>query len=195
MTEHVQAPEGSAEALLEFLEWAGRTGEMNPKTAEAWAVACRRVLNLDSDPAPVDLRSANVDELLSRFENLNRTKYTSGSMATYKSRFSSSVLAYLAWLANEPWKPSSRKSKKASPPPVSKSPTTVAPAASAAVEASVETPAHTSTPLLVAYRMPLRPGLMIDLALPADLTPRDAKRIAAFVESLAFSAEEQDDPE
>lgn len=195
MAEQTQASEGSVAALLEFLSWAGRTGEMNPTTAEAWAVACRRVLGVDGDVTDevsgIDVRSIDLDDYLRRFENLNRTKFTSGSLSTYKSRFVSAVTAYRSWLTNEPWKPPKRTSRKsATPATTTKAPSPPTPPLAAP---SAETPAHTSTPLLVPYKMPLRPDLMVDIALPADLTVRDANRIAAFVKSLAFSPDESDE--
>jgi hypothetical protein len=40
---------------------------------------------------------------------------------------------------------------------------------------------------LIEYPFPLRPGVQARLALPEDLTEREAKRLARFVESLAVS--------
>lgn len=42
---------------------------------------------------------------------------------------------------------------------------------------------------MVPYDLPLRPGLRVRLVLPEMLTQADAKRIAAFVNSLAFDQE------
>jgi hypothetical protein len=38
----------------------------------------------------------------------------------------------------------------------------------------------------MAYDFPLRPGFLAQVVLPLDLTMLEAKRIAAFVESLAI---------
>jgi hypothetical protein len=38
----------------------------------------------------------------------------------------------------------------------------------------------------VSYPFPLRPGMLAQISLPADLTKAEAKRLAAFVESLAM---------
>lgn len=184
--------EGSAAGLLDFLEWAGRTGEMNPTTADAWAVACRRILEVAGETEGVDLRNLDIDSLLGRFENLNRTKYSTGSMNTYKSRFRSSVTAYLAWLANEPWQPNQRTVKKRN----EKAASAVSPGSAGDETSSVKTaegafdqpPAHDALPRLVSYTVPLRPDLMVEITLPVDLTKADAARIAAFVDSLAFDS-------
>ncbi|MBL0749399.1 hypothetical protein [Nocardioides baculatus] len=186
------AAEGTGAGLQDFLAWAGRTGEMNPTTAEAWAVACRRVLALEDDPENVDLRQVDVDTLLSRFENLNRTKFTSSSMKTYQSRFRAAVTAYLAWLANEPWKPAKRLSRKKSDSGNGSGAATPASGATekSTTHAAVSTPkqpAHETAPRLVTYQVPLRPDLMISISLPVDLNEADAARISAFVSSLAFT--------
>ena len=43
---------------------------------------------------------------------------------------------------------------------------------------------------MVPYDLPLRPGLRCRLVLPEMLTQADAKRVAAFVNSLAFDQAE-----
>ena len=44
-------------------------------------------------------------------------------------------------------------------------------------------------PRIVNYPYPLRPGLLISVSLPADMTAQEADRFAAFVRSLAVAAE------
>lgn len=180
------AGEGTGAGLQEFLAWAGRTGEMNPTTADAWAVACRRILGVEEDPEGVNLRSLDIDRVTSRFENLNRTKFTSSSMSTYKARFASAVAAYLAWLDNEPWKPASRKASKPRSPRPAGSDGAVGSNDGADLVQPAPPPAHPAGALVVTYRVPLRPDLMIEVALPTDLTVADADRLAGFVRALAF---------
>lgn len=182
---------GLGAGLLEFLEWAGRTGEMNSTTADSWATAVRSVLQLEGDPDAVDVRAIDVDALLDRFETKNRTKYSEGSMATYRSRFRRAVTAYLAWMNGEPWKGGTRvvKRKKTLSKPTSMAPSSDSPTAAEPPAATVPVPQHGTTARLVPYTVPLRPDLMVTMALPVDLTVRDAERIATFVRSLAFDPE------
>jgi len=179
---------GLGAGLQEFLEWAGRTGEMNPKTAESWATSARRVLSVGGDPDEVDLRGLDVEALLDRFETLNRTKYSEASMTTYRSRFRRAVAAYLAWLDNEPWKSSTRTVvRKRSSSNGAKNAQAVTPTTEASN--TVPIPQHGSTARLVSYTVPLRPDLMVTMTLPVDLNTQDAERIATFVKSLAFVTE------
>lgn len=185
-----RAREGTAAGLQEFLDWAGRTGEMNPTTAGAWAVSSRRILELEGNPDVIDVRQLDVDELLRRFENRHRMDYTSASLATYKSRFVSAVEAYIAWLDNRPWKPATRAARKPArqraddlDSKASREKSNQGGQAGASTDAH---PAHGSKPLLVTYSVPLRPGLMVELTLPTDMTVGDANRVSAFVRALAF---------
>jgi hypothetical protein len=186
-----EANDGTGAGLDAFLDWAGSRGEMNQATAQSFRVACKAVLSLEHDPETIDVRALDVEALLSRFETLNRTKYSSASMGTYKSRFRSSVAMYLAWLANDPgWKPSRGTTvRSASGPRSKRKPATVLDSSSKA-DSVVPLPVAVPAPQMVAYDLPLRPDLIVRLTLPVDLTLADSNRVAAFVRSLAFSAVE-----
>jgi hypothetical protein len=187
--------------LLEFLEWAGTRGEINPSTARALASAVRRVLAVEPNPDDVDISSLDVDDVFQRFEMLNRTNYTTDSLKVYQSRFRNAVAMYLAWKENRSdWKTAggwgrrsasvgsgsrtttNGKVKRLKPPPVK-----------SGAESSMEeplSPGSTASEQMVPYDLPLRPGLRVRLVLPESLTRADAARISAFVNSLAF-----DEPE
>lgn len=185
----METNDGTGAGLLSFLDWAGRTGEMNPATARAWAATARAVLAVEAEPDTVDVRGLDVESLLDRFQMLNRTKYSSGSMTTYRSRFRQAVSAYQLWLDGDPgWKPAKTRSngnaRKASKKAEQQSEAVTPAAEPVAPEASH---AH-SSPRMVAYDMPLRPDMLVRLTLPVDLTSADAERVAAFVRSLAFAS-------
>jgi hypothetical protein len=193
------ASDGTGDGLLAFLDWAGARGELPPATAKSMGVTVGKVLAVEPDPAAVDVRNVDPEDLFSRFETLNRTSYTTESMKTYRSRFSRAVSMYLAWLDKRPdWKsaglrppskavavrastngkPSRARPKK---PPAEQS----RPAADV-----VEIAGPPSAVAMVPYDLPLRPGLRVRLVLPELLTQADARRIAAFVDSLAFDQAE-----
>ena len=196
-----EATDGTGAGLLAFLDWAGSRGEIVPATAKAMGVATGKVLAVEADPDAVDVRNLDVDDMFSRFETLHRMDYTSGSLSVYRGRFRRSVRMYLAWLDKQPdWKdagllaparpardngrPAGKFRKKS---PVSSAPPPAKPRADpdpAAGTPSVQAAA------MVPYDLPLRPGLRVRLVLPEMLTQADARRIAAFVDSLAFSQDE-----
>lgn len=190
-----ETQDGTAAGLDSFLAWAGRTGELNANTATALRTTCKGVLAVDAAGGGADVISLDVEALLDRWENLNRTRYSAGSLTTYRSRFRQSVAMYKAWLVKDPaWKVAGRASsskgtrgaaatgrpRKEAPRPVTED---VKP------DADVRhPPTETTGTRLVAYEMPLRPDLLVRLTLPVDLTPTDADRLAAFVRALAFTA-------
>lgn len=188
-----EATSGSGTGLVEFLEWAGSKGEMAPATAAARASAVRQILaNEAEDLGAVDVRTLDVEAVLDRFETKNRTKFSPGSLDTYRSRFRQSVVMYLAWLQRDPdWKnagrvqpaPRHRSQAKARQPARSSSRARPTESTSAGELAQPE-PATSNG--MVVYDLPLRPDLLVRLNLPVDLTTRDADRISAFVRSLAF---------
>src|SRR5690348_588440 len=97
--------DGTGAGLLEFLAWAGSRGEITPGTAKSIAVSTRKVLATEPDPDRVDIRNLDVADLFDRFETLNRTNYSSDSLAVYRSRFFNAVAMYVAWLDKRPdWK-------------------------------------------------------------------------------------------
>lgn len=194
------ASDGTGAGLLAFLDWAGTRGEISPSTAKTIAVAVGKVLAVEADPDGVDVRNLDLDDLFGRFETLNRTNYTTESLTAYRSRFFRAVTMYKAWLDRRPdWKshggrPTSkavvvRPSGNGKPAPKKrpgKSPVQqpTAPASPELVE-----PVSTAV-AMVPYDLPLRPGLRVRLVLPELLTQADARRIAAFVDSLAFDQAE-----
>lgn len=191
------ASDGTGAGLLAFLEWAGTRGEITPATAKSIAVSIGKVLAVEADPDGVDVRNLDPDDLFGRFETLNRTAYTTESMNTYKSRFFRGIAMYRAWLE----KRSDWKSAGLRPPSTavavrstgngraasrSRPKRSSAEATAQGSTETVDAPAAPPNLAMVPYDLPLRPGLRVRLVLPELLTQADAKRIAAFVDSLAF---------
>lgn len=175
-----------------FLEWAGRTGEINPNTSAALRSTSSKILSCSEEAEATDVTRLDVEALLARFENLSRTKYSAGSLLTYKSRFRQSVAMYKAWLVNDPgWKSAGKANSAKSKKPSSasaRSRTGASRGTDASAESSEEPVAVSSGVRMVAYDLPLRPDLLVRLTLPVDLNDDDAARISSFVKSLAFAA-------
>jgi len=190
----VQAGDGAG--MIAFLERIGNHGEINPATARALRAAANAVLAVEADPMDVNIREIDVENLLERFENLNRARMRDNSITTYRSRFRRSVAMYINWLDKAPdWrnpgKPQSAKSAGAGVAGGRRSRSTrrgsqpVQSAETAAMEPSTR---MDSVPArrLVAYDIPLQPDFLVRITLPADLTPAEAGRVSRFVENLAF---------
>lgn len=187
--------DGTSAGLYEFLTWAGDKGEMVEATAKAYAGAVRAVLAAHDAPETVNMRELDVPQLLDRFETRNRLKYKSGSIQTYRQRFTSAVATYLAFLDGDPdWKSAGRVTRTdgsggtgSKPARVRKPVRRDRGQASAPAVSRSDSSAPGGGPQMVAYEMPLRPDLLVRLTLPVDMTSSDAERISSFVRSLAFT--------
>jgi hypothetical protein len=177
------------------LDWAEQKGELPSTMVQNWRNASTKVLEIEGD----DWRDMNVitldlDAHLDRFTVLKRTSYTEGSMSAYKSRTKTAIEAYRKWQANpgsSEWKPkagSPRTGKAGSEPKAPKS--TTVPSVQTSVT-SVGQITGTAAVTFIDYPFPLRPGVQVRIALPDDLTGKEAARVARFVESLAITEQLQ----
>ena len=194
--------DGTGSGLLGFLEWAGTRGELPASTARSTAVSTRKVLSIEPEPDAVNILEIDPEDLFARFETLNRTKYTSGSMTVYRSRFLNAVAMYRAWLekrsdwktaggwgrrtGNPRGKAAARESVTSGRKPVRRGSTAEPEQPSPELNSGSPGVSHQQGSPMVPYELPLRPGLRVRLVLPEVLTRADADRIAAFVASLAF---------
>ena len=202
--------DGTGKGLVAWYESAAKRGFMNKETADSYRVAGTRVLKIDEDWESTDLRTLNVDEHLRRFENLAKHEVSTRSLVLYGQRFRRARDLYLSYLDNPkgfqaPKRGTSNRKKGNG----DGRGTAAAGAGAAAAGTQVNLPADPNTlppdppKHLVSYPFPLRPGLLAQISLPADLTKAEAKRLAAFVESLAMDEAEtqralpapQDSPE
>lgn len=177
------AQEGTGAGLIAFLNWTIDKSELVDATASALRTGCQKVLSIEDDPNGLDLRSADISAIISRFRNKHRLDMKPRTLEQYEQRFRQSVEMYLKWLDDDPtWKPTQRKRvSNGSGSKLSKDATraTSAPAESMP---TIEQP----QPGMIKYPFPIRPGLQGTITLPEDLSVREAKRIAAFVSTLAL---------
>ncbi len=196
-----EANDGTGAGLAAFLAWAGTRGELPRTTAQNLAVASGKVLAIEPDADAVDVIRVDPEDIFGRFETLNRMKYTTESMNTYRSRFFKAISMYRAWLDKRPdWKsanlrPSTkavavRSSGNGKPPSKARPKRPAEATARPSPEVATDQPLLPSSSAMVPYDLPLRPGLRVRLVLPEMLTQADAKRINAFVTSLAFDQAE-----
>lgn len=192
MTEAEGAAEpkhGTGAHYLHFLNWAEKKGELPATTVQNWRNASVKVLEIEDDWQNLNLVEFDLDGHLNRFEILKRTAYAASSMNAYKARTKIGIETYRAWLAQAPdWK------SKAGAPRVSKNGSE-----GKSAKKTASTPPETMVPTgdiggyvptrrpLIEYPFPLGPGVQARITLPEDLTDKEAKRIARFVESLAFT--------
>jgi hypothetical protein len=181
--------------MLAFLDSMIRKNEMVESTASALRTGCRKVLEVDDGWAEVDLRSLDVDALVGRFRIKHRADLRERSLYNYEMRFRQTVDMYLKWLDNDPtWRPSTRTSKATNAGVRNQEPLRSRPAAKPPVPLETASPEPAAEPAssagdsvaMIAYPLPIRPGVQGRLLLPEDLSRREAERVANFVNALAF---------
>lgn len=173
-------------SFLEFLDRAAEKGWLNKNTAAGYRAACQRVLEVEKDWEELDVSQLEVDSIIQRFVNLKGGDYSPGSLETYKSRFRTALETYLDW-ADDPsaWKPPTTSRRKRGERQA------LSPQGREGGDAV--TPKHRPPPPpprngMITYPFPLRDDTDVQLVLPRDLKPDEAKRLVAFVNALAIDA-------
>lgn len=177
----------SREELLRFMDYVRAKGLMSPATVEARKASANKVLGiLDADEAD-DVTKLDLDEVVHRFGNLHGQKYTPDSLRSYKSRTKSAIEDFSRYLENPlAFKPGGlrREKKPANGSPQKKVHQT---AQSASPAPPIERPAIAPAASSSILPIPLRADLTVHVqGLPFNLTPAEAKKIAAVIQAMAM---------
>lgn len=167
--------------LIGFLDWTAEKGLMAKNTVNGRKAAVAGVLGILDPEEKGDVTAIDLDNVMTRFVNLNGKKYNTSSLNVYKSRTNAALNDFRQWL-NDPlaFKPQGNKSEKpngkVSKPKLSKpSEEQVAPVSA--------TQAHSAN----VFPIQIRENLVIRIhGLPFDLTKSEAERIANVVKAMAM---------
>jgi hypothetical protein len=187
--EQANLSSGTGAGLLGFITYLIQKNEMVAATASALRTGCAKVLSIEGDPAAVDVRTADVDDIVRRYRNRWRGEIKEQSLDEYERRFRQATTMYRKWLNNDPdWLP---KRRPASAPSASSK------KSEGATSGQQETGKRSSgngsaghdvppQPGMVTYPIVIRPGVQGRIVLPENLTKKEAQRVAAFVNALAL---------
>lgn len=183
--------EPTGKGAVEFLDFAASKGLINANTAGAMRAAVKEVLRAveGEDWGGIDLATIDVDDYVTRFERLSPGRLKPDSLSVYKARFKNAVALFSAYRANPsgwrytPARPSANRPKP-SLKPISVGKHGAGMSNGAARR--VEVPEPPATPGTISYPFPVRQGVVATLILPVDLTKAEAKRLSAFVDSIAI---------
>jgi hypothetical protein len=178
----VETRDGTGKDFVEHWTWAADRGLLNRDTARGLKAAVLRVLKIEGDDwEAIDVRSMDEDGLLDRFEVLEKKGFTPDSLSAYRSRFKKARALYLSYLENpRGYKPTFRaapeRADKGDGAPTKPKKTK---------EPTVPPDPLGTGPKMIRYPFPVRSGVMAELLLPVDLQKSEAKRLSAFMESVA----------
>jgi hypothetical protein len=175
--------EATGKALVDHWNWAASKGLMNKNTAYGLRAACSQVLSVVEDWENVDIKKLDVEQTLTKFQNLKKKEFKPQVLETYKRRFRQAVASFLAYLEDPAsWKPTAARRK----PQQSSNARKAAPSEPDASVIGHELPSAG----VVEYPFPLREGLNARLVLPRDLKKSEVKRLTAFMSTLAVDGDE-----
>lgn len=175
--------EKSRANLLEFLDYLADKGLMAKSTASARRAAASKVLGILSEEEASDVTLLDLDEVMSRFQNLEGKGYTPGSLATYRGRIKSAVDDFDRYVNNPlGFKPNvrSRERRKSETPKSGKK-------GRPEEDKKQSEPQTLSTPMSNSIvPIPIRQETTIYVqGLPFDLTEAEAERIANVIRAMA----------
>lgn len=185
--------DGKAKNVLEYLDNLIEKGKATKGAIAPLKVAFTQVIRVvDGDSwEETVVKSIDVEDYMARFANLTMGKYSSDSLTVYKSRVNKVVSWYTQFLDKPGWTPDVQKRNRA-PKAVIASKQKIETTQPASVQASSQSgapqsmPEIANTPGRILYPYPLLDGQLIHISLPIKLMKSDARRIAAFIESIAI---------
>jgi hypothetical protein len=179
--------ETSGSDLIKFWDYASSKGLMRRETAETMKSACKVVLSTVEPETweTLDVTQLDVDSIVQRFERLKMTELKPDSLRVYGQRLRNGISTFNDFLASPTtWSYPTAESRAAANGDGKKRTKSRKPTQSAS-EAPTASPAIGDAGETITYPYPIRPGLVISMTLPVDLTRAEATRLAAFVSSLA----------
>lgn len=178
----------SREEFFKFLDYIRAKGLMSPATVEARKASANKVLSILDEHEAQDVTALDLDAVVERFGHLRGKNYTPDSLRSYKSRTKSAIDDFARYLENPlAFKPGvQRREKKISNGGTQKLHHLEAKNLSTSppdLGRPAIVPAASSTILPI----PLRADLTVHVqGLPFDLTPAEAKKIAAVIQAMAL---------
>lgn len=191
--------DGKAKNVLEYLDNLIEKGKATKGAIAPLKVAFTQVVRVvDGDNwEEVVVKSIDVEDYMARFANLTMGKYSSDTLTVYKSRVNKVISWYTQFLDKPGWTPDVQKRNRA-PKTTITGKQTAEPVQPVSVQTSSQPatpqsmPEIANTPGRILYPYPLLDGQLIHISLPIKLMKSDARRIAAFIESIAIDPSAQE---
>lgn len=169
-------PDYSREALARFIDYVVEKGLVNPSTAQGWRVATTKVLDALSPEEQGDVRRIDVDATFKQFLNRNPGRLSPASTGEYRRRVGRAIEEFVRWMEH----PAGYGSRSAAWAARAESRPRARPAA------TPRTPeVRTGVTAGISLNFPIRPGFLAEVTVPPDLTVEEARRMGAFLLTLA----------
>ena len=176
-------PDYSRAALARFIEFVVAKGLVHPATAQGWRVATAKVLE-DLTPAEgEDVRKIEVEATFKGFLNRYPGRLSPALVGEYRRRVGRAIEEFVRWM-EDPGSYAFRSPPRAAKAETRRRPEGV-PAPSHDQDRARATGPAPVRPGGIALEYPLRPDLLAQVVVPRDLTVEEARRMGAFLVTLA----------
>jgi hypothetical protein len=180
-------PDYSRAALARFIDFVVEKGLVHPATAQGWRVATTKVLEELSPEEAADVRRIEVEPIFRAFLNRNPGRLSPASVGEYRRRVGRAIEEFVRWVedpgsyAFRPGAGRAEQRRRATLAPDDRParPRSLHPAATASAG-----PSDSAGGIALDY--PLRPDLLAQVVVPRDLTLEEARRMGAFLVTLAI---------
>ncbi len=174
----------SKNALMRFLDAVVAKGLMNANTAGGLKAACTKILDDVADGE--DVRGIDVNTAVIRYNNRNPGVLAPNSLAEYQRRVSRAIQDFVRWVEDPAaFKPRSRAATMKNGRKAEAKPEKSAVREQNEPPFSVHASPSVSTSAGLPLSYPLRPDFLAQVVIPRDLTVEEARRLGAFLMTLA----------
>lgn len=176
----------SKEALLKFLEFVGEKGLLTKQNAQNWRVATSKILDDLSPAEEQDIRKIDIETAFRRFANRTAGKFNPSTLGEYRRRATLAIQNFIDYASDpEAFKPRTLTGTKKGERKEQKSVRglTAKPLPSSERRPATEETVAMGSSLAMAY--PLRENFLAQVVVPRDLNVEEARRLTAFIMTLA----------
>ena len=173
-------PDYSRDALARFIDYVVEKGLVHPSTAQGWRVASSKVLEEVTPAEREDVRRVDVETTFQEFLRRHPERLSPASVGEYRRRVGRAIEEFVRWVEN-PGAYGPRAAAWTAKAEARPRPRPTVPERTAAAAGAKPT-AKTSD---IALEYPLRPDLLARVVVPRDLTVEEARRMGAFLVTLA----------
>ena len=189
----------SKSAVPKFVEFAANKGLIAQSTSRMWRAAVNAILEDVADD--FDVRSVDLDAELAKYHNRHPNSLSPETLRRYRGWADTAIGAFVAYTEDPvSYRPKSRASKgrgssEAGNLSKPEKPKTTRAAKQPALEqggmntapqfAEQSAHAHTQVASSLSLQFPIRADFRAQVVIPADITLNEAKRLGAFLLTLA----------
>jgi hypothetical protein len=183
-------PDYSRAALARFVEFVVDKGLVHPSTAQGWRVATAKVLDELPASEVEDVRRVEVETTFRDFLNRNPGRLSPASVGEYRRRVGRAIEEFVRWV-EDPGAYAFRAAPRAARPEPRRRREAASAVDRGARVGRPETTAREPAGLVrasgpdISLDYPLRPDLLAQVVVPRDLTVEEARRMGAFLVTLA----------